>query len=321
MKKVWDTPITQERKDWATQYLEKKLTEKHEGRLTQEAAVALTKKDSNVERIVGKHKLKMRASDLAWAWVAQKIQDGQAVGEVFRPELGPLNTPQVPWQLQAQALTGWDVLVTREILRRVALSRKVLQSIYRVTDKDRAMKNGVLVEELPGMDLEAVMMTPRLAHLVWKNVNKLQGLRGAGVGRERFWACMHMLMWESLIEGSVGKHQRVSDRDWDGMAEEMQRLKAIEKGETYVFNPSLPLRGSLGDSPDGSEEAAEDAGRDCQRNRTRDRSSSRSRSADDAGGLRGEGGGRKRSRTGEDRRGTGRHNCNGDGGAAKLRGE
>ena len=46
--------------------------------------------------------------------------------------------------------------------------------------------------------------------------------------RARFWACMHMLMWEGLIEGSVGKHHR--DRDWDGMAEEVKRLQALGKG-------------------------------------------------------------------------------------------
>ena len=44
-----------------------------------------------------------------------------------------------------------------------------------------------------------------------------------------------MLMWEGLTEGSVGKHHR--DREWDGMAEEMKRLKALGKGEHYVFNP------------------------------------------------------------------------------------
>ena len=143
--------------------------------------------------------------------------------------MGPLNTPQVLWQLVAMAFTGWNVAVreqiTRETLQRVVLSRQVLQNIYRVTDKDRVMTTGVSVEELQDMDLEAVMMTPRLAQMVWQNVNKLAGLRGAGVGRARFWACMHMLMWEGLIEGSVGKHHR--DRDWDGMAEEIKRLKAL----------------------------------------------------------------------------------------------
>lgn len=107
--KVRDTPITEERKNWTKQYLEKKLREKHEGKLTQRAAEALTTRDRTMERMVtAKGRLKMRASDLAWAWarVAQKLQDGQTVGEVYRPELGPLPTPQVLWQLQAQALTG-----------------------------------------------------------------------------------------------------------------------------------------------------------------------------------------------------------------------
>ena len=140
MEKVWGTPITQERTDWMTQYLEERLLEKHEGRLTQKTAVALTTRDKHMERMVDRHELKMRSSDLVWAWVAQKIQDGQAVGEGFGPELGPLKTPQVLWQLQVQALTGRNVLVrekvNRETLWRVVLFRKLLQSIYRVTDKD-----------------------------------------------------------------------------------------------------------------------------------------------------------------------------------------
>ena len=203
VEKVWGTPITQERKQWVTQHLEGKLLKKHNGRLTQEAAVALATRDRRVERMVTANEQEMRASDLAWAWVAQKAQDGQAVEGVFRPELGPLNTPQVLWQLVAMALTGWNVdvreQITRETLQRVVLSRQVLQNIYRVTDKDRAMKNGVSVEELEDMDLKAVMMTPGLAQMVWQNVNKLAGLRGKGVGRARFWACMHMLTWENVL--------------------------------------------------------------------------------------------------------------------------
>ena len=139
-----------------------------------------------MERYVEDKKLQMRASDMAWAWVAQKAHDGEAAGEVFRPELGPLDTPQVLWQLVAMASTGWNVDVreqtTRETLQRVVLSRQVLQNIYRATDKDRARQNGVSVEEVKAMDLEAVMMTPRLAAMVCQNVNKLKGLRGKGVG-------------------------------------------------------------------------------------------------------------------------------------------
>ena len=37
--------MTQERKDWMTQHLEGKLLQKHEGLLTQEAAVELAKRD------------------------------------------------------------------------------------------------------------------------------------------------------------------------------------------------------------------------------------------------------------------------------------
>ena len=163
--------------------------------------------------------------------MAPKRQAGQAVGnsKVWRTELGPLRTPQVLWEMYAQAMTGWNTagrsLVTREVelLWKVVLSRK--ESIHRLTDRDRAERHGVSVEELPGMDLEAIMMSPRaqIAQQVWKNVNKLKGLKGKGIGRKRFWACIHMLMWEGAIEGNVGKHQQ--DMDWEGMAEEMVRLR------------------------------------------------------------------------------------------------
>ena len=74
-----------------------------------------------------------------------------------------------------------------------------------------------MVEELPGMHLEAVMMTSKLAHMVWQNVNKLHGLQGKGVGREKFWACMHMLMWESRIEpGECGTTSARQGLGWDG---------------------------------------------------------------------------------------------------------
>ena len=61
-----------------------------------------------------------------------------------------------------------------------------------------------------------------------------------------------MLMCEGAIEGNVGKHQR--DMDWEGMAEEMRRLQQIGRGDTYVFDEFLEMRGSLGDSPEDSEE-------------------------------------------------------------------
>ena len=95
-------------------------------------------------------------------------------------------------------------------------------------------------------------LTVRLAHLVWQNVNKLKGLHGKGIVRKRFWACIHMLMWEGAIEGNVGKHQR--DMYWEGIAEEMRRLQTIGRGDIYVFDEFLEMRGSLGDSSEDSEE-------------------------------------------------------------------
>ena len=81
---VWGTPISQESKEWFSRRLETKLRTNHEGRLTQEAAVEVTKRDRQMQRHVTEKGLQMRASDMAWAWVAQKVRDGQAVGKVFR---------------------------------------------------------------------------------------------------------------------------------------------------------------------------------------------------------------------------------------------
>ena len=263
---VWGTPISQEAKEWVSWRLEKKLLKNHNGRLTQSAAVEVTKRDKTVERYVEKKGLQMRAADVAWAWVAHKAHRGQTVGQVFRPELGKLaqHEEQVLWQLVAMATTGWDTevgeRVTRETLWRVVLSRQVLKSVYRVTDRDRTVQNGVSVEQLQDMDLEPVMMTKRLAAMamVWQNMNKLAGLtQGGGAGRARFWAYMHMLMQEGPIEGSAGRHHH--DRSWDGMAEEVRRLKALRTGK---HPPQGPLRGNLGDSPDDSKAEVDDGGRD-----------------------------------------------------------
>ena len=145
----------------------------------------------------------MRASDVAWAWVAQQVRERKAVPEgerVFRPDIGKLAhyEEQVLWQLVAQATTGWDVTVrgkiSRVTLARVVLSRQVLKSTYRVSDRENAKRLRMTVEEVQGMLLEPVM-TPMLAVMVWQNTNKLPGLvEGGGVGRLRFWACMHMLI-------------------------------------------------------------------------------------------------------------------------------
>ena len=105
MVEEWDEPITEEWKQWTMDYLEKRLQTKHEGRLTQRTGEALPMRDRNVQRMAQRERLAMRASDLAWAWVAHKKQKGETIGEVCRPELGSLRTPQVLWELQAQALT------------------------------------------------------------------------------------------------------------------------------------------------------------------------------------------------------------------------
>ena len=65
------------------------------------------------------------------------------------------------------------------------------------------------------------------------------------MGRARFWACMHMLMREGLIEGSVGRHPR--DKSWDGMADERKRLQALNR-----LPPLGLLREDLQDSPEVS---------------------------------------------------------------------
>ena len=68
----WDEPITEDWKQCTMDHLEKRLQKYHEGRLTQREAEALTTRDRNVQRMVQIERLAMRASDLAWAWVAYK---------------------------------------------------------------------------------------------------------------------------------------------------------------------------------------------------------------------------------------------------------
>ena len=88
----WAEPISQEAMEWVSQHLKAKLLTKHGGRLTQKAAVALTLKDRKLQRYVNSEGLQMRASDVAWSWVAQKVK-GKAVPEgekVFRPDIGKL---------------------------------------------------------------------------------------------------------------------------------------------------------------------------------------------------------------------------------------
>jgi hypothetical protein len=113
----WAEPISEEAKQWVSRHLEERLRLYHGGRFTQKAAVALTKKDRQLQRYVVSEGLQMRASDVAWAWVAQQVMDGRVVqGEiVFRPEIGVLADieEQVMWQWVAQAMTGWDVELRR----------------------------------------------------------------------------------------------------------------------------------------------------------------------------------------------------------------
>ena len=105
----WGEPISQEAKKSVSQHLEAKL-KKYGGQLTQAAAVKLTLKDRKLQRYVNSEGLDMRASDVAWAWVAQQVRDGRAVpGEqVYRPEIGKLagSEEQVLWKLVAQPTTG-----------------------------------------------------------------------------------------------------------------------------------------------------------------------------------------------------------------------
>ena len=75
----WDEPISQEAMEWASQHLEAKLLAKHGGRLTQKAAVALTLKDRKLQRYVNSKGLQMKASDVAWSWVAQNVREGKVV--------------------------------------------------------------------------------------------------------------------------------------------------------------------------------------------------------------------------------------------------
>ena len=94
------------------------------------------------------------------------------------------------------------------------------------------------------MELGPVVMTSKLAVLVWQDTNKLAGLvEGDGAGTRRFWACMHMFMKEGLMIGDVGTHPR--NKSWDGMSEEMSRLQALgphwRSGQGVEDRPYSPV--------------------------------------------------------------------------------
>ena len=64
------------------------------------------------------------------------------------------------WELHAQAAMGWNMdvreYISKGTLEKVVLSRKVLESIYRVSERGRAQEQGVSVEDLQGIDLGPV---------------------------------------------------------------------------------------------------------------------------------------------------------------------
>ena len=171
----WGEPISEKAKQWVSWHFEEKLRRDHGGRLTQEAACAMTKKDKKLQRYVITEGLKMRPSDVAWAWMAQQVMDGTvAEGEiVFRPEIGSLADveEQVLWQWVARAVTGWEVelrrAMSRKMLARMVLSRQLLKSTCRVREKRMADELGITVGEVFGrMGESTVEMTKGLSAAV-----------------------------------------------------------------------------------------------------------------------------------------------------------
>ena len=231
----WAEPISEEAKLWVSWHFEEKLQRDHGGRLTQEAACALTRKDKKLQRYVAAQGLKMRPSDVAWSWVAQQVMDGTvAEGEiVFRPEIGSLADveEQVLWQWVARAVTGWEVelrrAMSRKMLARMVLSRQLLKSTYRVREKRLAAEWGMTTGEVFDMMGEStVEMTKGLSAAVWKNAHKQAGFaETGGRGSRRFWACMHMFREEGkVVDRDHGMEGRDRDLSWDGMAEVMARM-------------------------------------------------------------------------------------------------
>ena len=77
----WGEPISEKAKQWVSWHFEEKLRRDHGGALTQEAACALTKKDKKLQRYVVSEGLQMRASDVAWAWVARQCQGSECIAQ------------------------------------------------------------------------------------------------------------------------------------------------------------------------------------------------------------------------------------------------
>ena len=264
VEKVWGTLISLEAKEWIALHLEAKLLKVHNGRLTQNAAVEMAKRHKKVERYVKSNALQMQASDMAWAWVAHKAHRGQAVGKVFRPELGPLDDEQVLWQLVAMATTGWRVESCQGEYHQAeggvfqAGAAKHLQGNGQGHGDAEWGDGGGGAGHGTGAshdDTEAGC----------DGVVECEQAEGAARQRSGEGEVQGMLAHAHVggpHRGECGEAPSRQGMGWDGGGDEEAEPWHSGKGETYVFNPWDQLTGSLGDSPDDSEEEVEDGGRD-----------------------------------------------------------
>ena len=129
----------------------------------------------------------MRASDVAWSWVAQQVREN-------RVAQGGASVSSRDWEVgtnrRAGAVAargaGDDRMGRRgqgkdqqeDAVEGVVLSRQVLKSTLRVRERPRELADslGLTTGEVWDMELGPVEMTPRLPSEVWRNTNKLAGL-------------------------------------------------------------------------------------------------------------------------------------------------
>ena len=188
-------------------------------------------------------------------------EKGLTSGEVWRPTLGSWGSSHLLWELRTHATTGWVMsareMIRRDATRKIVMSWMVLESIFRVTERERVEQHRVTIKELEEM------MSARRVHLVWQHANTQPDFNEKGEGRKRFWACMNILMMEGCIEGEVRVYP--AEMGWQDTVAELERLNYMdETGGPPRFQQAgdtlTPEEGAQGSN---SEAEAENGGRDC----------------------------------------------------------
>lgn len=164
-----------------------------------------------VERALAK--TKVRATDAAWAWVAQQQAAGEIPQNVARKVNGGSGLAEPFWQSAAQLRAGWgnarEVGVTQDhltVLQRMqrvreALQRYVLKQGELSNEEDSSSEEEVAAEGvlMKLQEEEVITATPEAVEAAWQSVKRKFDNK-----KQPFWTCVGLLMVGGQLQGSVG---------------------------------------------------------------------------------------------------------------------